>query len=82
MAGGKPVILDTCALLWLAGGDKKISRSMLKQINESAAVYVSDISGFEIASKVVRGKLTLPLDPMGCCERAIEHHGLTVLPLH
>ena len=27
------MILDTCALLWLASGDKKLSRSALKEIN-------------------------------------------------
>jgi PIN domain nuclease of toxin-antitoxin system len=81
MAGGKPVILDTCALLWLAGGDKKISRATLKQINESPAVYVSAISGFEIAIKAAKGKLTLPHAPLEWFEKVIEHHGLTVLPL-
>ncbi len=46
------MILDTCALLWLASGDKKLSRSALKEINAASAVYVSAISGFEIAIKV------------------------------
>jgi PIN domain nuclease of toxin-antitoxin system len=32
MAGGGAMILDTCALLWLASGDKKLSRSALKEI--------------------------------------------------
>ena len=81
MAGGKPVILDTCALLWLANGDKKISRATLKQINESPAVYVSAISGFEIAIKVAKGKLALPHAPQEWFEKVVEHHGLTVLPL-
>ena len=40
------MILDTCALLWLACGSKKLSRSTLKEINGSSAVYVSAISGF------------------------------------
>ena len=60
MAGGGPMILDTCALLWLASRDKKLSRSALKQINQAPAVYVSAISGFEIAIKVAKGKLQLP----------------------
>jgi len=38
MAGGHPVILDTCALLWLAAGNKKLSRAALKEINEAPAV--------------------------------------------
>ena len=75
------MILDTCALLWLASGDKKLSRAALKEINEASAVYVSAISGFEVAIKVARGKLKLPHPPQEWFEKIIEHHGLTVLPL-
>jgi PIN domain nuclease of toxin-antitoxin system len=75
------MILDTCALLWLASGGKKISRAVLKEINEASAVYVSAISGFEIAIKSSRGKLKLPHAPLEWFEKVIEHHGLTVLPL-
>ena len=75
------MILDTCALLWLASGDKKLSRVALKKINEASAVYVSAISGFEIAIKVAKGKLKLPHPPQEWFEKVIEHHGLTVLPL-
>ena len=75
------MILDTCALLWLARGDKKLSRAALKEINEAAAVYVSAISGFEIAMKVARGKLKLPGRPQEWFEKIVEHHGLAILPL-
>ena len=75
------MILDTCALLWLARGDKKLSRAALKKINEAAAVYVSAISGFEIAMKAARGKLKLPGSPQEWFENIVEHHGLAVLPL-
>lgn len=75
------MILDTCALLWLASGDKKLSRSALKEIDEAAAVYVSAISGFEIAIKVAKGKLKLPGPPQEWFEKIVEHHGLAVLPL-
>jgi len=75
------LILDTCALLWLASGDKKLSCSALKEINEASAVYVSAISGFEIAIKVARGKLKLPSPPQEWFEKIVEHHGLAVLPL-
>src|SRR6185503_17032668 len=81
MAGGGAMILDTCALLWLASGGKKISRSALKEINEAPAVYVSAISGFEIAIKVAKGKLKLPSPPQTWFEKVVEHHGLAVLPL-
>ena len=75
------MILDTCALLWLASGDKQLSRAALKEINASPAVYISAISGFEIALKVAKGKLKLPRPPQEWLEQVVEHHGLAVLPL-
>ena len=81
MATSEPLILDTCALLWLAAGEEKLSSEALQSINESPAVYVSAISGFEIAIKVAKRKLKLPLPPQDWFHRVIEHHDLTVLPL-
>jgi PIN domain nuclease of toxin-antitoxin system len=81
MAKGQAMILDTCALLWLASGNKKLSRSTLKQINEAPSVHVSAISGFEIAIKVAKGKLDLPKSPREWFAQVIEHHGLTELLL-
>jgi PIN domain nuclease of toxin-antitoxin system len=81
MATNQQMILDTCALLWLAAGDKKLSQSAVRKINETPAVYVSVISGFEIAIKVAKGKLKLPLRPQDWFVKVIAHHDLTVLPL-
>ena len=75
------MILDTCALLWLASGNKKLSRSALKEITRTPVVYVASISGFEIAVKVARGKLKLPDAPIEWFEKVVEHHGLAVLAL-
>lgn len=75
------MILDTCALLWLATGDKKLRRVVLDQINKTPVVYVSAISGFEIALKNSRGKLDLPRPVEEWFARVTEHHGLAVVPL-
>jgi PIN domain nuclease of toxin-antitoxin system len=75
------MILDTCAMLWLASGDKKLSRAALKEINAAAAVYVSTISGFEISLKTSAGRLELSHPVEAWFEQVIEHHGLTILPL-
>lgn len=75
------MILDTCALLWLASGSKRLSRSTLREINESPVVHVSAVSGFEIALKVAKGKLDLPNPPREWFDKIVEHHGLSVLPL-
>ena len=81
MAKEDSMILDTCALLWLASGSKRLSRSALKEINAASAVYVSVISGFEIALKVGAGKLELSHPVREWFKQVAEHHGLTILPL-
>src|SRR6266536_2235890 len=81
MAGGSSVILDTCALLWLASGGKKLSRPTLKKFNEASAVYISAITGFEIALKAARGKLKLPQPAEEWIDNVVEHHGLAILAL-
>jgi len=81
MAGDQPVILDTCALLWLASGDKALSRAALKQINEAPAIYLSAITGFEIAVKMSKGKLSLPVPAQEWLEKVVEHHGISIIPL-
>jgi PIN domain nuclease of toxin-antitoxin system len=75
------MILDTCALLWLASGSKKLSRATLKEINAAPAVYVSAISGFEISLKTRDGKLELSHPVQEWFEQVTEHHELTILPL-
>jgi PIN domain nuclease of toxin-antitoxin system len=57
MAKGFPMILDKCAPLRLAGGGGKLTRRTLKEIQASPVVYVSAISGFEIALKSANGRL-------------------------
>ena len=75
------MILDTCALLWLAACGKRLSRAALKEINEAPAVYVSAISGFEISLKVCHGKLELSHPVEKWFGQVVDHHGLTMLPL-
>lgn len=75
------MILDTCALLWLASGDRKLSRAALREINKAPVVHVCAISAFEIAIKAGKGKLKLPRPPRQWFEEITEHHGLSVLPL-
>ncbi|MCE7870300.1 type II toxin-antitoxin system VapC family toxin [bacterium CPR1] len=80
MADGA-VILDTCALLWLATSDRMLSEVARARINAAPVVHVSAISGFEIGMKHRGGKLSLPATPSAWFEAILEHHGLTVLAL-
>jgi PIN domain nuclease of toxin-antitoxin system len=69
------------ALLWLAAGAKKLTPSTLRAINEAAAVYISAISGFEIALKAATGKLKLPKPAAEWLEAVLQHHGIVEIPL-
>lgn len=75
------MILDTCALLWLAQGGGSLSAPTIKRIKEEPAVYVSAISGFEIGIKHQRGKLELPAQPADWFAAVLDHHDIQVLPL-
>ena len=46
------MILDTCALLWLAQGEGELSETALQRLDAAPVVYISAISGFAIGSKV------------------------------
>jgi len=75
------MILDTCALLWLAQGSGKLSKAAARRIDAAPVVYVSAISGFEIGIKCRHGKLELPATPSDWFEAVMRHHGLSVFPL-
>lgn len=45
------MLLDTCALLWLAQGGGSLSADVRERLASSSLVAVSAISGFEIGIK-------------------------------
>jgi len=52
------LLLDTHALLWLLLKDRRLPRATaLMIVDRSNTIFVSSISGFEIATKVSLGKL-------------------------
>ena len=77
------MILDTCALLWLAdkSATSKISLTTLELINNSPLVYVSAISGFEIGVKVGVGKLILPVSAAKWFDTVLSFHHLELIDL-
>jgi PIN domain nuclease of toxin-antitoxin system len=78
---GDVLILDTCALLWLAGQDRLLSVDARRRIADAAVVWVSAITGFEIGVKVRKRKLDLPLPVEVWLASVVDHHRLAVAPL-
>lgn len=76
------MILDTCALLWIAGGEhNRISKKTLDKIEKAPAVNIVSVIGFEIGLKYRAGKLNLPTTPDEWINLAIEFHQLEVIQL-
>lgn len=76
------ILLDTCALLWLAADSGKLSPKAAKTIADNAdGLFISAISGFEIARKHTTGKLILPLTPKHWYDETLEAYGIREIPV-
>lgn len=75
------MILDTCALIWLAVDQSKLSHAALRAIDETTELNISSISAFEIGQKYKRGQLELSLAPRAWFNRALAQHKITVIDL-
>lgn len=76
------LLLDTCTLLWLTSDQTKLSPAARQALsNYRGHLYVSAVSGFEVAQKAAKGKLVLPRSPAEWMERALGLHGLQGLAL-
>lgn len=76
------ILLDTCALLWLVLQPQRLSARALKGIATSRGkLAVSAISAFEVALKMRKRKLTLPLPADEWWKAALAHHGIESIPV-
>jgi PIN domain nuclease of toxin-antitoxin system len=75
------ILLDTCALLWVAHDRTKISRETQRLIDETPVAYISAITSFEIGIKYRAGKLKLPAPPAQWIAGIMEHHGIAAIDL-
>ena len=75
------MLLDTCALLWLAEGGGPLGDEARARIEAATVVWVCAISAFEIGLKYRAGKLDLPTAPGKWFQRVTDHHGLSILAL-
>jgi PIN domain nuclease of toxin-antitoxin system len=79
----RPILLDTCALLWIANDDQ-IDAAAEKALQEMESldegIAVSPISSWEVGQLVSRGRLRLPIDPLRWFQRALDR-GMALAPL-
>lgn len=76
------ILLDTCALLWLASDSPELSEAARAAIREhSGMLGCSAISFWEIGLKQAKGRLKLPLALGEWIDRVLARHGIDVLPV-
>jgi PIN domain nuclease of toxin-antitoxin system len=71
------VLLDTHVLLWMLDDSPLLGSGARDRIRDSATVYVSAASTWELAIKAAIGKIKLPND----FDDAIDRSGLRDLPV-
>jgi PIN domain nuclease of toxin-antitoxin system len=76
------VLLDTCAFIWLAMPQGKLSAAATQAINDpSNRLFLSDVSVWEITLKHSSGKLPLPASPREWLPLQVQFYQLERWPL-
>lgn len=76
------VLLDTCAFIWLAMPQGKLTTRASALIDDPAnTFYLSDVSVWEVSMKHSSGKLALPGIPRLWVPQQTEFFGIEKLPL-
>lgn len=76
------LLLDTCALLMLAGRREDIPDKVIKKLTAQAdELFISTISSFEIVLKNRLGKLILPMTAEEWYRQAVEGYAIEEIPV-
>jgi len=74
-----PVLLDTCALIWIAVSPERLSKKALHKIETASMLYASSVSAWEIAFKHRTGKLQLEIASEEFISRIKEAYEIEML---
>lgn len=79
----RPILLDTCALIWFANNETLrggASNALMEMETEPGGIVTSPISAWEVGQLVARGRLRMSMEPMRWFQ-AILDGGMTLAPL-
>ena len=79
----RPVLLDTCAAIWLMNGDpmSQESRAAIHAAQRANGVFVSPITAWEIATLAARGRLTMRMSPEAWFRALLAQPGVSLAPM-
>ena len=78
----RKLLVDTCAIIWLATGDRKLSKIARDAMRDAELLCFSTISIWEIARLVKAGDLELPVSPTRLAELLVEQYEMKELPVN
>lgn len=83
MSGQPNLLLDTCAMLFLAGETRMDdeARWEISEASYDGRLYLSPISAWEIGIGVAKGRLSLPLAPLDFIDAFIDRMQAKLSPL-
>ena len=76
------ILVDSCAIIWLATGDRKLSRLARDAMRDAELLCFSSISIWEIARLVKSGDLELPVSPARLADLLVEQYEMKELPVN
>ncbi len=76
------ILVDSCAIIWLATGDRKLSRLARDAMRDAELLCFSSISIWEIARLVKAGDLELPVSPTRLADLLVEQYEMKELPVN
>jgi PIN domain nuclease of toxin-antitoxin system len=71
----RPILLDTCALIWILNGDQLRSNAeaaLLEAAETPGQIIVSPISAWEVGQLVSKRRIKLVADPLSWFQEALD----------
>ena len=75
-------LVDTCAIIWLATGDRKLSQYARDAMRDAELLCFSSISIWEIARLVKAGDLEIPVSSARLAEMLVERYDMKEFPVN
>ena len=78
-----PLLLDTCAVIWLFNRSplNETSRAAIADAAANGRLFVSPFSAWEIGMLARKGKIALSMPPRTWFSKVVEHPGIELAPL-
>jgi PIN domain nuclease of toxin-antitoxin system len=80
----QPILLDTCAAIWLMGGDPlsvTAQSALLNARSSGAGIYVSLFTAWEVGMLITKGRFRIAVSPEVWFETLTSLPGIRIAPL-